>query len=90
MKMLINGDFVDKDEHHEVINPYNSEVVDTVPIGDRGDVNYAIESANIAKKELYDLSAKEISNNLFEASLELEDMRDKIAKLIVFGSWKTI
>jgi len=86
--MLINGDFVDKDEHHEVINPYNSEVVDTVPIGDRGDVNYAIESANIAKKELYDLSAKEISNNLFEASLELEDMRDKIAKLIVLEAGK--
>ena len=35
MKFLINGEFIDKSDHYDVINPYNGEVVDTVPIAYR-------------------------------------------------------
>ena len=31
MKFLINGEFIDKSDHYDVINPYNGEIVDTVP-----------------------------------------------------------
>ena len=83
MKFLINGEFIDKSDHYDVINPYNGEIVDTVPIGYRNDVDKAIEAANNAKKALNDLSAKEVSINLFNACEELEKESENIAKLIV-------
>jgi glyceraldehyde-3-phosphate dehydrogenase (NADP+) len=45
MKMLIGGEWVDKKEKIEVCNPYNNELIDTVPSGDKEDVKKAIESA---------------------------------------------
>ena len=83
MKFLINGEFIDKSDHYDVINPYNGEIVDTVPIGYRNDVDKAIEAANNAKKALNDLSAKEVSINLFNACEELEKESKNMAKLIV-------
>ena len=83
MKFLINGEFIDKSDHYDVINPYNGEIVDTVPIGYRNDVDKAIEAANNAKKALNDLSAKEVSINLFNACAELEKESENIARLIV-------
>ena len=37
MKMLIDGEFIDKNEHYDVINPYDGELIDTIPIADKGD-----------------------------------------------------
>ena len=39
MKFLINGEFIDKSDHYDVINLYNGEIVDTVPIGYRSDAD---------------------------------------------------
>ncbi|MDO5850133.1 MAG: lactaldehyde dehydrogenase [Methanobacteriaceae archaeon] len=82
MKMLINGEFIDKEDKQNILNPYNGEVVDTVPIANLGDANYAIESANNAKKSIQTMSAKEVSNALYNACLELESKSEEIAKLI--------
>ena len=88
MKFLINGEFIDKSDHYDVINPYNGEVVDTVPIAYRSDVDNAVEAANNAKKALNDLSAKEVSINLQNACEELEKESRNIAKLIVAEAGK--
>ena len=88
MKFLINGESIDKSDHYDVINPYNGEIVDTVPIGYRSDADNAIEAANNAKKALNDLSAKEVSNNLLDACEELEKESESIAKLIVSEAGK--
>ncbi len=90
MKMLINGEFIDKEEKQNIINPYNGDIVDTVPISDLGDVKFAIESANFAKKSIQSMSAKEISNALFDACCELKDKSDEIAKLISLEVGKPI
>ncbi len=82
MKFLINGEFIDKSDHYDVINLYNGEIVDTVPIGYRSDADNAIEAANNAKKALNDLSAKEVSNNLLDACEELEKESESIANLL--------
>ena len=42
MKFLINGESIDKSDHYDVINPYNGEIVDTVPIAYRSDVDNAV------------------------------------------------
>ena len=73
MKFLINGELIDKSDHYEVINPYDGEVVDTVPIGYRSDADNAIEAANNARKSLNDLSAKEVSIKLYDACRERVD-----------------
>ena len=88
MKFLINGEFVDKSDHYDVINPYNGEIVDTVPIGYRSDVDDAVEAANSAKKALNELSAKEVSIRLYDACEELERESENIAKLIVMEAGK--
>ena len=42
MKMLINGKLEDKNDNIPVINPFNNELVDKVPLGDVEDVKWAI------------------------------------------------
>ena len=48
MKFLINGEFIDKSDHYDVINPYNGVIVDTFPIAYRSVVDNAVEAANNA------------------------------------------
>jgi acyl-CoA reductase-like NAD-dependent aldehyde dehydrogenase len=50
MKMFINGKLIDKKEHIAVINPFNNEIVDHVPLGDNSDAKNAIDAAFKAKK----------------------------------------
>ena len=88
MKMLIDGEFIDKNEHYDVINPYDGELIDTIPIADKGDVNNAIDSARKAQKSLNSLSSKQVSENLFDACEELSSCADEIASLIVLEAGK--
>ena len=88
MKMLIDGEFIDKNEHYDVINPYDGELIDTIPIADKGDVNKAINSARKAQKSLNSLSSKQVSENLFSACEELSSCADEIARLIVLEAGK--
>ena len=88
MKMLIDGEFIDKNEHYDVINPYDGELIDTIPIADKGDVNKAINSARKAQKSLNSLSSKQVSENLFSACEELSSCADEIASLIVLEAGK--
>ena len=45
MRMYIGGEWVDRDEKNEVINPYDGSVIDTVPIAGLEDLDMAIGSA---------------------------------------------
>ncbi|BBL62713.1 lactaldehyde dehydrogenase [Methanobrevibacter arboriphilus] len=90
MKMLINGEFKSKEELFDVKNPYNDEIVDTVPIGDRRDVKLAISAANKAKKELNDFSSRKVSEGLYSAYESLKSEKKSLAKLITKETGKPI
>lgn len=45
MKMYIAGEWIDTEEKIEVLNPYNGEVVDTVPNAAPQEVEKALASA---------------------------------------------
>lgn len=90
MKMLINGKFEEKEELFDVINPYNQKIVDTVPIGDRGDTKKAIESANNSKKILNDMSSRKVSEALYSAYESLKKEKKKLSKLITEETGKPI
>ena len=44
MKMLIGEKWVGKEEKIDVLNPYNNNLVDTVPSGDKDDVEAAFQN----------------------------------------------
>ncbi|MEL7671907.1 lactaldehyde dehydrogenase [Methanobacterium sp.] len=90
MDMLINGKLIEKPEKIEIRNPFNNEVIDTVPQGNHEDVQNALIAANRAKKSLNDLSSLEISESLYGIHEELSKNSKSLAKLITLDCGKPI
>ncbi|BDZ69514.1 lactaldehyde dehydrogenase [Methanobacterium petrolearium] len=90
MKMLINGKLIDKDEKIAVLNPFNNEIVDHVPQGNREDVKNAINAANKAKKSMQAMSSRKVSRILYDIHQELKEKSKEISKLICLETGKPI
>jgi acyl-CoA reductase-like NAD-dependent aldehyde dehydrogenase len=56
MKMYVAGEWIDKPQRIDVRNPYDNSVIDTVPRGDRSDVERALQSAERGAKAMAKLS----------------------------------
>ena len=82
MDMLIDGEYVSDMDYENVINPYDGEVIDKVPISHLNNVNRAIEAANNAKKYLQEMSAFKVSNKLFNVCEKLKLHREDFAELL--------
>ena len=90
MDMLINGKLMEKSEKIEIRNPFNNEVIDTVPQGSHEDVQNALIAASRTKKTLNDLSSREISESLYGIHEELSKNSKSLAKLITLDCGKPI
>ena len=90
MDMLIGGKHITCDDLLEVKNPYDGEVIDTVPIAHRQIAQMAIESANDAKELLTEMSAFKVSNKLFNVVEMLEEKREEFARLLSLEVGKPI
>ena len=90
MDMLIGGKHISSDDLAEVKNPYNGEVIDTVPIAHRKIADLAITEANNAKASLQEMSAFKVSNKLLNAVKKLEERREEFAKSLTFEVGKPI
>lgn len=90
MKMLINGELKDKNAKIKVINPFNNEVVDKVPLGDVEDVTEAISAANQARKIMSNMSSRKLSRILIDVQEELKENTEEMARLITLETGKTI
>lgn len=90
MDMLINGERISKDDLYEVLNPFNGEIIDTVPIAHLNEANLAIKSANKAKNLIREMSAFKISNMLFDVYEELKNNKSELAKLLTLEVGKPI
>ena len=88
--MLIGGKYISSDDLAEVKNPYNGEVIDTVPIAHRQIADLAIQEANNAKESLVEMSAFKISNKLFNVVKKLEEKREEFARLLTLEVGKPI
>lgn len=82
MDMLINGQKVTDRDLHEVINPYNGETVDTVPISHLNNVDLAIKSAVNAKSVIGEMSAYKVSNKLYDVYEKLKEHKKELAELL--------
>ena len=90
MDMLIGGKHISSDDLAEVKNPYNGEVIDTVPIAHRQIADLAITEANNAKESLQEMSAFKVSNKLFDVVEKLKDNREDFAHLLTLEVGKPI
>jgi glyceraldehyde-3-phosphate dehydrogenase (NADP+) len=90
MKMLINGQWVDRDEKITVTDPYDNSIIDTVPKASIEDVKAAISSAvrgyAIARK----LKVYERANILFRTAEYVEKNLEDFAVTIAREGSKTI
>ncbi len=88
--MFINGKLIDKKEHIAVINPFNNEIVDHVPLGDNSDAKNAIDAAFKAKKTMRDMSSRKLSRILYDIYQELKEKSKEISELICLETGKPI
>ena len=54
-------------------NPFNGEVIDTVPIAHLQTAQLAIDAANDAKESLTEMSAFKVSNKLYNVVEKLKE-----------------
>jgi len=90
MRMLIGEKWVDKDEKIDVCNPYNNELIDTVPSGDEADVEAAFQAAEEGFEINRKLSVHERISILYKTSEILKERQEDFAKTIASEGSKTI
>lgn len=90
MDMLIGGKHISSDDREEVINPYDGNVIDTIPIAHLQTAQRAIDEANKAKDSLVEMSAFKISNKLFNVVNKLQEKREEFAELLTLEVGKPI
>ena len=90
MDMLIGGKHISGDDLVDVTNPYNGDIIDTVPIAHRQTADLAISEANGAKDSLHEMSAFKVSNKLFDVCEKLKQDREDFAHLLSLEVGKPI
>ena len=90
MKMLLNGQWVDRNEKIDVIDPFDNSVIDTVPSATAEDCELALSSAvkgfEITKK----MTVYERAQILFKAARLLSERIEEFATIIAREGSKTI
>jgi acyl-CoA reductase-like NAD-dependent aldehyde dehydrogenase len=90
MQMLIGGRWVDKPQTIPVKNPFNGEVIETVPRADLGDVDAAFASAVRGLEQMSELSAYERYGILHRVAQAVETRAEELAQTLALEVGKTI
>jgi glyceraldehyde-3-phosphate dehydrogenase (NADP+) len=90
MKMLIGEKWVDKDEKIEVRNPYNDDLIDTVPSGDEEDVEAAFQAAEEGFKINRDMPVHKRISILYKTAEIIRNNQEEFARTIATEGSKTI
>ena len=88
--MLIGGKQITGEDRQDVVNPYNGEIIDTVPIAHLQTAQLAIDEANNAKESLTEMSAFKVSNKLFNVVDKLKEHKRDFAELLTLEVGKPI
>ena len=88
--MHINGKWVDKDEKIEVKNPFNGEVIDTVPAGTPEDVKKAIDAAVEGYEINRNLPIHKRVDILLKAAELMRGRHEELSRTIATEGSKTI
>ncbi|RKX24533.1 MAG: aldehyde dehydrogenase [Candidatus Zixiibacteriota bacterium] len=90
MKMLLNGQWVDRDDKIDVIDPFDNSVIDTVPSANNADVETALSAAvkgfEISKR----MSVYDRAQILYKAAQIISSRLEEFATIIAREGSKTI
>jgi glyceraldehyde-3-phosphate dehydrogenase (NADP+) len=90
MKMLLDGQWVDRDKKIDVTDPFDNSVIDTVPAASKADVETALSAAvkgfEITKK----MTVYERAQILFKTAQIISDNLEDFARTIAREGSKTI
>ncbi len=90
MKMLIGEKWIDKAETIEVRNPFNGELIDTVPSGDKKDVDSAFKAAEEGLKVNRNLPVHQRVAILYKTAEIIRGRQQEFARTIATEGSKTI
>jgi len=90
MKMIIGGQYIDKDEKIDVLQPYDGSVVDTVPHGTVEDVDKAITVAQKGYEINRKMPAHQRISILKKTADIMQKRYDELAETIASEGSKTI
>lgn len=90
MRMLIGEKWIDKDEKIEVRNPFNNELVDTVPSGDKEDVEAAYQAAEQGTRINRNLPVYQRISILYQTAEIIKSRQEELARTIATEGSKTI
>ncbi len=82
MKMYVAGQWIDKPQKIEVLNPYDNSIIDTVPRADLNDLDRALASAERGAKTMAKLSGYERWKVLKKAAELIEARNEELGQLI--------
>jgi glyceraldehyde-3-phosphate dehydrogenase (NADP+) len=90
MKMIIGGQFVDKDEKIDVLNPYDEKPIDTVPRGTAEDMDKAITIAQKGYEINRNMPSHRRITILKKTADIMQNRFEELAKTIATEGSKTI
>ncbi|MFQ6093437.1 MAG: aldehyde dehydrogenase family protein [bacterium] len=90
MKMLIHGEWVDREEKIDVLNPYDNELIDTVPSATAEDMISAIDSAAEGFRINRELPVHRRIEILRATAEIIAERSEEFAKMIATEGSKTI
>ena len=90
MRMLIAGDWIDGAAREEVTNPFNGDVIDTVPVASRADIDRALDAAVRAAERQRHTPAYDRQAILNRAADLADERVDDLARTISLESGKLL
>ena len=90
MRILIDSQWIDKQEQIPVHDPFDRSLIDTIPRTDRDDVERVLSAAEKGCKIASNLSIHERSQILYKAADMLASRQEEFARLLARESSKTI
>jgi glyceraldehyde-3-phosphate dehydrogenase (NADP+) len=90
MKMLIAGEWVDRDKKIEVRDPFDDSIIDTVPAAAEEDIETALQTAVLGYDAAKKMTVFERAQVLFKAAAIVSDNLEDFARAIAREGSKTI
>ena len=90
MRMHIGGQWVDKSEKVEVINPFNGSVIDTIPRASQRDVEHALNTAEYGAKIMAKMTGYERYEIIHKVSEIMTERVEELAQIITLEEGKTL
>ena len=90
MKMFLRGEWVDRDQKIEVLNPFDGGVVDTVPRANAEDLEKVVAGAEEGARIMREMPASDRARILFKAAALMEERAEELGRIISLEEGKIL